>query len=201
MAVRDLTADFTVEELNAELVLFLDKWNPRVNRVCVDLAYPLVENGADIDTLDNQGETLLHKACADGFNEVISFCIEKGANLNILSKDGRSPLMTVIQDYKPTSAQMLIEAGADVNLQDKHGKTALMYAIERRSFQTVEALLESGADVSLKRYRKGPCTALDLSKSLGFDGLTELIENHIQAKEAESSAQREDSISSVFQPR
>lgn len=197
MTVKNLT----VEELNAELVLFLDGWNPRTNRVCVDLAYSLIENGADINSLDKRGESMLHKACFDGFNEVISFCIEKGANLNALSSAGLSPLMAVIQDNKPTSARMLIGAGADIDIQDKNGKTALMYAVEGSLYTIVNLLLSADADVSLERYKKGPCTALDLSKSLGLNGLSELIENHIQAKEIDSSAQREDLISGVFHPR
>jgi uncharacterized protein len=51
-----------------------------------------VEQGVDVNAVNDKGETALHGAATSGRNEVISYLVEKGAKLDVKDKRGRTPL-------------------------------------------------------------------------------------------------------------
>jgi ankyrin len=48
--------------------------------------------GADIDAVNQQGNTALHSAAAQGFARVVQLLVENGASLNVKNKKGLTPL-------------------------------------------------------------------------------------------------------------
>jgi ankyrin repeat protein len=48
--------------------------------------------GADIDAVNQQGDTALHSAAAQGFARVVQLLVESGASLNVKNKRGLTPL-------------------------------------------------------------------------------------------------------------
>jgi ankyrin repeat protein len=48
---------------------------------------------ADINAVNDFGETAMHAAAYRGANSVIQFLYDKGADLNVTAKDGRTPLI------------------------------------------------------------------------------------------------------------
>ena len=48
--------------------------------------------GADVNTVDNQGDTALHGAAQKGSDQVVQFLADHGAKLDVKDKKGRTPL-------------------------------------------------------------------------------------------------------------
>jgi ankyrin repeat protein len=57
------------------------------NGTCKDMAAMLVENGADINTVNAMGQSSLHNAASGGDIEMANFLIEKGVNTELVNRD------------------------------------------------------------------------------------------------------------------
>lgn len=51
----------------------------------------LLESGADIHDVDNEGKTVLHKACSLYNEKIISLLVQKGANISWMDSRGQTP--------------------------------------------------------------------------------------------------------------
>ena len=51
------------------------------------------EQGADVNTVSDLGETAMHAAAYRGANSVVQYLFDKGAKLDVVAKDGRTPLI------------------------------------------------------------------------------------------------------------
>ena len=51
------------------------------------------EQGADVNTVSDLGETAMHAAAYRGANSVVQYLFDKGAKLDVIAKDGRTPLI------------------------------------------------------------------------------------------------------------
>lgn len=109
----------------------------------------LVVKGLDINSLDENGSTVLHHAVGYGNVRMIKLLAELGADLNRLDEDGQTPLMSAIGIYafQARALRSLIRAGADVNYKDQNGYTALSYAVLDSSTPPIfeKILLKAGA--------------------------------------------------------
>ena len=88
-----------------------------------DLANFLLENGADINVRDKDGNTALMLAIINENTEIATFLIENGADVNAKTDSGETVLMVAARNYE--DAIFFIESGADINSNDTCGKTAL----------------------------------------------------------------------------
>jgi hypothetical protein len=52
----------------------------------------LMDEGLDVNAQASDGQTALHGAAMQGFDEVIKFLVAKGARLDVADKDGFTPL-------------------------------------------------------------------------------------------------------------
>lgn len=52
----------------------------------------MITNGANVNALDEDNWTPLHKAVRNDKVEIVRILIENGANVNFKSKNGRTPL-------------------------------------------------------------------------------------------------------------
>lgn len=88
----------------------------------------LIENGANVHNINNQGENLLFSASN---NNILQLLIEKGLDINSRDSRGRTPLHSSIEDVPNfRKFKFLIENGADPNVRDSSDKTPLNYAEE-----------------------------------------------------------------------
>jgi ankyrin repeat protein len=82
----------------------------------------LVEAGANIKPVNNNGATPLHVAAQQGHLAVVKYLQERGANIEAADKQGTTPLMIATQNGHSEVAQFLVEQGAAaLNQQDSSG--------------------------------------------------------------------------------
>ena len=89
----------------------------------------LLDKGADVDELDNEGRTALHHAAQNGEVEVIKVLLDRGAEIDALDKDNRTPLHFAATERRTGAVKLLLQRGAKPNIEDRYGSTPLYSAI------------------------------------------------------------------------
>jgi ankyrin repeat protein len=112
----------------------------------------LLQHGADINTTDSKGSTLLHSAC-NSYREdqvgMVTKLLERGANANARNQDGQTPLFCAAShsSYVNIAKLLLERGGCDVDATDNHGNTPLL---ESHQPPMMALLLEKGANVNAR---------------------------------------------------
>lgn len=106
--------------------------------VCLSHVERLIEAGADVTAISNDGDTVLHYASEiSGCGLVVKKLMESGANavVNKINNDGFTALMVAAINNCPETVKILIKGGADVSitrekryLNDSKTGTALQMA-------------------------------------------------------------------------
>jgi len=124
----------------------------------------LVENGANVNSLDKSGDAPIHCALSKPFydyNEITRMLIEKGADVNIKNSYGNTPLHLC---RNLEIAELLIKNGADVNAKGERGNTPLHDAAEYNKLEVAELLIKNGADINAKnRFSFRPLKLAELN--------------------------------------
>ncbi len=138
----------------------------------------LLVAGADVNTRDEAGATLLMLAAHAGDHELVSVLLGRGADVNATDAAGWSALMKAC--YNPEFkhgfadvAQALIDAGANIEVAIGYGVRPLMLAAGYGETAVVEALLQAGADVLAKN--EGGYTALMMVKQKNYVDVINLL--------------------------
>jgi ankyrin repeat protein len=120
--------------------------------------------GADVNAVNESGNSLLYVAAEKGLVDKINILLSKGANINIKNERGITPLNVVCDRKALGIVQLLIDNGADINTMTNRGNTPLtcmasgkgcsnMKAFAFNSVydftEVAELLLDNGADVNL----------------------------------------------------
>lgn len=112
----------------------------------VEVAEYLIERGADVNAVSDNGVGPLHLAVRASAFESVKLLVEHGATVE--STDPRfSPLLWAARVGAPEIAEYLIEHGADVNFVSHRGETPILMASMVGSTETVGLLLEHGAEI------------------------------------------------------
>ncbi len=105
----------------------------------------LLAMGIDINSRDENGETLLPGALLAGRSEIAIFLIEEGADVNIKSYWEYTPLHWA-RDAE--IVKLLLSAGADANARNRiNGETPLH---NTENAEITKLLLDAGADVNAR---------------------------------------------------
>ena len=130
----------------------------------------LVDCGADVNALNEDGQTPLHTAAGGekDCHELCSILLKHHANIDAVDKDGNQPLHLACKQWHTATVRLLLSHGADVtalnNQQIKplhlanesvlksykvhNGNHALHIEVEKGHIQTVQLLMDCGADVN-----------------------------------------------------
>ena len=144
----------------------------------------LLENGANANSKDRRGRTLLKKIFSNFLlnYELMKLLLEHNANVDEQDEKGNTFLLTALKYKDKKMVKILLEGGANPNITNCKGYTALMVAVRKyardlkcdwdsdSSKDITETLLEAGADINI-RNNIG-MTALDYST---HDEITELF--------------------------
>ena len=91
----------------------------------------LQQIGPDIDEVDGNGNTLLHRACSYSEQDESArtrLIINHGANLNARALCGKTPLHMAVAAQKMGDILLLVQEGAETNILDGEGKYPEAYA-------------------------------------------------------------------------
>jgi len=116
-----------------------------------------LNNGVDVNTKNEDGNTPLHVAAWKGHKEIAKLLIARGAGVGEKNKEDETPLFFIISkswdwEHKATSeiVELLITSGADVNVKNRRGTFLLQDAIRYCGNNIIELLINAGADVNAK---------------------------------------------------
>ena len=104
------------------------RWAVQENHLSV--IQTLLDNGAEIDAQDEDGDTPLIQASGEGWLEVVRLLLERGADVNFQNHGGSTALILAAAYDNADIVSLLLQHGADRNLKEEDGKTALDFACE-----------------------------------------------------------------------
>lgn len=162
----DMTVDMTVSPLHtAASVGDIDAFNTIVKEV------------ADLNQVNEKGETPLHVAAISGETTVGAYITECGGDVNLPDNNGNTPLHLAAMNNKRLFVSMLLWGEANVNATNSEGNTPLHEAAKRGFAQVAYMLLQDGGDSAKDLVNADGKTALTLAKESGDQKTIECIEN------------------------
>lgn len=115
-------------------LIYLFTWETaRLNLDMEPLLRVLLEKGADVNHVDNNGNTAL-LLCADNFGghlELIKMLCEAGADFNAADAEGNNTLHYVLESGSQIVAKYLLKKGADYKHSNNEGITPAQIAAEK----------------------------------------------------------------------
>ena len=111
----------------------------------------IIENGADIHAVDDDGNGAVHYAVK--YNQralILWLCYGLGMSLSEANNKHETPLHTAASEMKLEVVKILCTHGADVNVRTSKGATPLHYAACKPCVEIIDVFYKNGADLSAK---------------------------------------------------
>ena len=148
--VRKSIAGDDVDAKNSALMGVVGSYRLMKAVVREEFVSLLIDAGADVNSKDNAGFTVLMLAALRRDKGVLRLLIAACANVDAIDNNGETALMLAVFYGQTEAVQLLIATGADVNVRNNDGETALMHAARLGYTETVGLLITAGADVNTK---------------------------------------------------
>ena len=139
----------------------------------LSLVQLLVEKGADVNAIDNEGMSVLMRAVEADNLEIAKFLLQQGAKQTINTVHHFTNSTALFRAKSAPMVQLLLENGADVTSTDRHGTTVLSNAI-REDVSLIKLLLKNGVDVN-KQDREGKTALLLAVDATHYGGDVETV--------------------------
>ncbi|BDA49626.1 probable serine/threonine-protein phosphatase 6 regulatory ankyrin at N-terminal half [Coccomyxa sp. Obi] len=137
---------------------------------------PLFKFGVDIEGVDADGKTALHRAAMFPDNDKVAWLLDEGLELEARDREGVTPLHCAVFYMQRAVIKVLLSRGADINTKDDQGYTPLHTAASHSSFQShlvLADLMEAGAELEAvdEEGRTPLLVALDGNRKEAIDVL------------------------------
>ena len=146
--LRDITEHLVYthpEDVNARGGNHVTPLHAALHKEHLDVAVLLLQNGANAESRDIEGQTPLHIASDRGYVDIVKLLIDDhGADLNAKNDGHETPLLLALKSGQEKVVNMLMAGGADANHQDRNGWTPLHVASQQGYNYIVQLLLNSG---------------------------------------------------------
>jgi ankyrin repeat protein len=84
-----------------------------------------LEKGADLESRDGAGQTVLIWAASSGHRECVGTLLGAGAAVEAADESGRTALMNSARAWHVECVKALLDAGARVDVEDRERRTAI----------------------------------------------------------------------------
>lgn len=118
-----------------------------VNLDLIEIVVLLLDNGADVNLFDNDGETALTRASFFGKRTIVEILVSHGADVNHRTNYGSSALTLSGFNNDIDLIKILLSKGNNINDVDEKKTTALMIAAAWDNFEVCTFLISNGADL------------------------------------------------------
>lgn len=146
-----------------------------------DYVARLVDNGADLKILDENGRTVLQCATMTHDFHLFDYLVDSGADINHKDYGEKTRLMWCIVYGETDLCEHLLSLKADPNICDKSGVSPLIKAVRLDRSCIVSLLVDAGADLFYKTYTTN-MTAYDYAKKRGNTNLANYLESKMKEK-------------------
>lgn len=109
-----------------------------------------LDNGADVNAREEEGETPLMYAAVEGHRDVALLLISRGADVNALSNNHETALGRAAFQGREETVTALISSGANLELGGDYSATPLMLAASQDQIGTMKVLVTKGASVNAR---------------------------------------------------
>ncbi|CAG2232371.1 unnamed protein product [Mytilus edulis] len=117
----------------------------------------LIEQGADLNIIDNVGQTPfywsclgktpLDWSCAGGNIDIVNLLKDKGCDLHKPNSTGQTPLMEACGNGNLSVVELLIGKGDDINITDNKGQTPFYWSCSGGNIDIVNLLIDKGCEI------------------------------------------------------
>jgi ankyrin repeat protein len=135
----------------------------------------LLENNADVDIKDNQGNTMLIYAIEEQDIEQVMLLLAHNARTNIYNNKGDTPLIIAIIMNNKEIVNELLNNGADPSMKNINNVSPIQIAIEKGNNKIVKMLIK--ARVDLKPQTTILVPLIEMVKTNNMNGVKILLEN------------------------
>ena len=125
----------------------------------------LLQHGADMDHVDNEGISPLWNAAKNGHLAVLQHLLELGADKDNANNNGTSPLYVAAQNGHLPVVKYLLDQGADKDKANNEGATPLIITIQQGHLPIVKCLVEHLVDKD--KAMNGGMTPLHIAAHIG----------------------------------
>lgn len=115
-----------------------------------DIIEMLLEHGADLNVVTQEGETALNLGIRRKYEGVVKVLLKHNADCEITPKDGWRPLLAAVATGEVNVVRLLLDHGVNVDAVNEAGWTPLMFVADRGYDNIMKILLEAGADIHLR---------------------------------------------------
>lgn len=130
-------------------------------------------NEGRIDSLTEEGESLLSAACSAGCFFLVEMILDMGADIEDRGQKDTTPLMEAANSGHSDIVKLLIERNASINAQTGQGNTPLILASANGHTECVKLLLDAGA--TTEEHNESGHTALMEAASNGHVNVAKLL--------------------------
>ncbi|XP_067653810.1 poly [ADP-ribose] polymerase tankyrase-1-like [Haliotis asinina] len=141
----------------------------------IDVVKFLVDRGANVSLVDEDGDTILHWACEGGGLETVKLILSlKVVDINSRGVSNKTPMMMAEESGYIDVVKLLVSQGADVSLVDVDGRNILHYASFSGDLETVKLILSLRV-LNINARTNDGYTAANIAKEWGRQSVFDFL--------------------------